>query len=182
MRQSTSVIFLAVLFFSCAETKTIQQEKSEPSVVIANNSEQTEKITVEETIDFDKYRTKLGDNKSGTLNTLPDAFIVEETTTDATVSESNNSGYRIQLISTSDRNRAQKIIGDFNDWIFSSEDITYKAEAYLIYRQPNYRVHIGDFKTRIQANEFVKFIKRRFNDAWIIQDQIIEDRVPEFVK
>ncbi|NCP85298.1 MAG: SPOR domain-containing protein [Bacteroidetes bacterium] len=180
MRQSTSVIFLAVLFFSCAETKTIQQEKSEPSVVIANNSEQTEKITVEETIDFDKYRTKLGDNKSGSLNTLPNAFVVEETNT--ILSESDNSGYRIQLISTSDRNRAQKIIGDFNDWIFSSEDIAYKAEAYLIYRQPNYRVHIGDFKTRIQANEFVKFIKRRFNDAWIIQDQIIEDRVPEFVK
>jgi hypothetical protein len=182
MRQSTSVIFLAVLLFSCAETNTIQQEKIETSVVIEKKSEPTEAVPVEDAINFDKYRTKLGDNKSGSLNTLPDAFIVEATTTNATVSESNNSGYRIQLISTSDRNRAQKIIGDFNDWIFSSEDIEYKAEAYLIYRQPNYRVHIGDFKTRIQANEFVKFIKRRFSDAWIIQDQIIEDRVPEFVK
>lgn len=128
--------------------------------------------------DLDKYRNTLSDIYTTKSNDLPAALQLEETLPNQQKDFLQN-GYRIQLISTSDRSRAEKVVADFNNWLFADSTITYKAESYIIFRQPNYRVHIGDFKSRIQANEFNKVVKRRFSDAWIIQDQINEEKTPD---
>lgn len=183
-KQSTSVIFfLSLLVISCAETQVIQQNEPKQTNPVKQAGNEIQLGDLKESLDYDpdKYLIKLGDNCWAKNNDLPDELQSEATIEQQKTTE-DETGYRIQLVSTNKRETAEKIISDFNEWIFSSETISYKAEAYLIYRQPYFRVHIGDFKTRIQANEFVKLIKRRFSDAWIIQDQINEELVPDFVK
>ena len=173
----------AVILTACAgteEVKTVQKPtKVEQTATVSTQVSTTQQEVLD--FDIDKYRTSLSDPSSTKSNELPESFITEAVAESTNEIESNI-GFRIQLISTSDRTRAQKAIADFNEWLFSNESIIYKAETYIIFKQPNYRVHIGDFKTRIQANEFIKIVKRRFSDAWIIQDKIIEDRTPDSIQ
>lgn len=177
------IIFVGfmILISACSGSKSIPNSKGEINKSLEKKTNQ-EVAESAEPLDFDleKYRSSLSDPSSQKSNTLPQNFVVDEVK-ESTQSDNSNVGYRIQLISTSDRTKAQKVVSDFNDWIFQAEAITYKAETYIIFKQPNYRVHIGDFKTRVQANEFIKAVKRRFSDAWIIQDTIIEDRSPDNV-
>ncbi|MFZ4414800.1 MAG: SPOR domain-containing protein, partial [Bacteroidales bacterium] len=45
-------------------------------------------------------------------------------------------------------------------------------EAYVVYEEPNFKVKIGDFRTRMEARGFVQQIKMDFPDAFVIKDQI----------
>ncbi|MFZ4399570.1 MAG: hypothetical protein ACOYO1_06025 [Bacteroidales bacterium] len=45
-------------------------------------------------------------------------------------------------------------------------------EAYVVYEEPNFKVKIGDFRTRMEARGFVQQIKTDFPDAFVIIDQI----------
>ena len=45
-------------------------------------------------------------------------------------------------------------------------------EAYVVYEEPNFKVKIGDFRTRMEARGFVQQIKTEFPDAFVILDQI----------
>lgn len=174
------LICTTILISACSGSKSVQKE---PVTQTAQEKTPIQVDTTAQQIDFDieLYRNTLADPSSQKSNTLPPAFVTEVSTTQQSEMESN-AGFRIQLISTSDRSRAQKMVADFNDWLFSNEKILYKAETYIIFKQPNYRVHVGDFKTRIQASEFIKSVKRRFSDAWIIQDSIIDERTPDKMK
>lgn len=175
-------IGLIILTSACSGSKSVPVKTKGEIRKSLEKTTDPENVEIAEPLDFDleKYRSSLSDPSSQKSNALPNSFVVDDIK-ESIQNMNSDVGYRIQLISTSDRTKAQKVVADFNDWIFQNEAITYKAETYIIFKQPNYRVHIGDFKTRIQANEFIKAVKRRFSDAWIIQDTIIEDRSPDNV-
>jgi len=44
--------------------------------------------------------------------------------------------------------------------------------AYISFREPYYRVRVGDFRTRLEAIRFLEHIRRRYPNAWEIKDKI----------
>lgn len=79
-------------------------------------------------------------------------------------------GFRVQLISTDSeadaRECEQKALLDF------------KNNVYLIFDPPNYKVRIGDFQDRAQANEFKeRAIRLGYVNAWVVQSRVlVQDR------
>ncbi len=87
-------------------------------------------------------------------------------------------GYRIQLLMASG-----------NDAL----DITEEAKAeflddypdipvYLTFGVPNYRVRVGDFRTRLEAEKFLQKINRKYPGAWVTQDNINFPNLSKYTK
>ena len=77
-------------------------------------------------------------------------------------------GYRIQLFKDSG-----------NDALDAAKDMMDKFEedfpmlnTYLSFQEPYYRVRVGDFKTRLEALDYLKDIKRKYRNVWVIKDYI----------
>jgi len=77
-------------------------------------------------------------------------------------------GYRIQIFMESGNealNQAEKVKEVFNE--------KYKKNnAYLIFVAPYYRVRVGDFRTRLEAEKFLQQIIKKYPNAWVIKDEI----------
>ncbi|HOI31549.1 MAG: SPOR domain-containing protein [Bacteroidales bacterium] len=77
-------------------------------------------------------------------------------------------GYRIQLFMESGNDavtHAQELITKL------SEDYP-QWKAYLSYGQPYYRVRIGDFRNRLEAEAALQQLSRTYKQAFITRDQI----------
>lgn len=77
-------------------------------------------------------------------------------------------GYRIQILKASG-----------NDALTLTEEAKAKfmkkytdTPVYLTFDEPYYRVRVGDFRTRLEAEKFLKKISRKYPGAWVIQDYI----------
>jgi len=78
-------------------------------------------------------------------------------------------GYRIQLYFGNDRSKATDLKTEF-------ANAYPKAGAYVVYRQPNFKLRVGDFKTRLEALKFLNEIQSDYSTAFIVQDDV---RLPE---
>lgn len=122
------------------------------------------------------YRSKLSDLYTTRTNTIPPIFQNDQVTG---TGYNGDYGYRIQIIATSHKDTAEAILHRFNDWIFQQPQIAYKAHGYIIFKQPDYRVHVGDFLTQENAARFARILKRiKYPDAWIVRDRINPAYVP----
>lgn len=77
-------------------------------------------------------------------------------------------GYRIQIFMESGNDaidHAEEVIENFHA---DYPDI----EAYLTYRQPYYRVRIGDFRDRLEAEGFLRRISRNYGQAFVVREKI----------
>jgi hypothetical protein len=72
-----------------------------------------------------------------------------------------NDSYKIQIFNGGNEN-AKKILNEFKQ---SFLDI----DATIIFNTPNYKVWIGNFKTRIEAENFLLTINKRFKNALLIK-------------
>ncbi len=74
-------------------------------------------------------------------------------------------GYRIQITYTSNREEAYKaksqLYRDFES-----------AASYIEYEQPNYKLRLGDFKTRLEATAFLQQVIKIYPAAFIVKDRI----------
>ncbi len=78
-------------------------------------------------------------------------------------------GYRVQLYFGNDRNHANEMRTEFlHEYP--------KTGAYVLYHQPNFKLRVGDFKTRLEAVKFLKEIQTDYNTAFIVQDDV---KLPE---
>jgi len=82
-------------------------------------------------------------------------------------------GYRIQIFFDSGANsktRAQSIYESFR--------AKYpETGAYLTFKSPNYKVRVGDFRTRLDAQRYLNTIIGEYPNAWIIEDMINTPKV-----
>ena len=77
-------------------------------------------------------------------------------------------GYRIQLFMESGNNaltEAEELIMKFNE-------LYPETGTYITFREPYYRVRVGDFRTRLEAEKFLSLISKKYPNAWVIQDDI----------
>ncbi len=77
-------------------------------------------------------------------------------------------GYRIQIIKASG-NDALTLTEEAKDKFMNRYTNT---PVYLTFDEPYYRVRVGDFRTRLEAEKFLKEISRRYPGAWVIQDYV----------
>jgi SPOR domain len=91
------------------------------------------------------------------------AQINEVTTRD---SRRNIAGYRLQVINTSDRSAA-----------ISAKTKVYQLypelKAYLLYQAPYFRLRVGNFKDKDDAEDYRKSLSREFpNNVFLVRDTI----------
>jgi hypothetical protein len=80
--------------------------------------------------------------------------------------KSKSKGYRVQLYSGVDQDKAKSIRSKFlNEY---GKD----ANAYIVYDPPNFKLRVGDFRTRLEAYRFLKKIKADFPSAYIVETEI----------
>lgn len=74
-------------------------------------------------------------------------------------------GYRVQIYFGGVRQKAAEVKLDFTG---KHPEIP----SYLTYLAPNFKVRIGDFRTRLEAQGFLKSIEGQYPTSFIVQDEI----------
>lgn len=77
-------------------------------------------------------------------------------------------GYRIQIMMASGNDALDKAEETKEEFLEKYPDIP----LYLTFGEPNYRVRVGDFRTRLEAEKFLEKINRKYPGAWVTQDLI----------
>jgi hypothetical protein len=76
------------------------------------------------------------------------------------------SGFRVQVFSGLDRQMTY------------SEQLKFKTRypginTYISYTQPNYKLRVGDFRTRLEAEKLMNELKKHYNSLFIFSEMII---------
>ena len=80
-------------------------------------------------------------------------------------------GFRIQIFSSSNVDEAtlmknlalEKFVGD---------------SIYVVYDAPVYKVRVGDFLNRYEANQRLpEFVEKGYREAWIVPDRIVQRKL-----
>ena len=134
-------------------------EKENADVVITKNDDISEK-------------DDLADDAIAKENLPPSAKVIKRVM-----------GYRIQLLTVTDRKKAEEFGKDFKDkWSEAASDKTnkysywYKDDipTYIEYYRPYWKLRIGNYKTRKDAEEMLKYVKLLgYKDAWIVKTIIL---------
>lgn len=74
-------------------------------------------------------------------------------------------GFRVQIYSGTNRNEAYAVQSRFKN---QYADI----DSYINYEEPNYRVKVGDFTSRTEANNFLRILRSQYNNVFVFQEDI----------
>jgi hypothetical protein len=77
-------------------------------------------------------------------------------------------GYRIQVFFDSGINSGERARKAREDFAFLFPDIP----GYVTWKAPNYRVRVGDFRSRLEAERALQLIIVEYPNAWVITDEI----------
>ncbi|NNE70625.1 MAG: SPOR domain-containing protein [Rhodothermales bacterium] len=93
--------------------------------------------------------------------------------------EAEIAGYRVQVLATLDPAEAQRTEANLRNWWASrsqmlSPDSNLPAEmkVYRMFRQPYYRIRIGDLASREDAEELLAMVSRSFDGAFVVPDRV----------
>lgn len=169
-----AVFFGALLFIGCGTTsKTTQEEGQAP-----RGTEPVEDVeagvSAELLSTLENTRSKLSDVYSSSENEMPAIFNQESSSRDI---GDPNQGYRIQVLSTRNVARADSIAKDVRTWVQGRFN-SYIPKVYVLYRQPYYKVHVGNFQFQDHAMKLNKVLKSRYSDAWVVPDEVEPNLVP----
>lgn len=170
----TAVFIAALLFIGCGtSSKSTRQEGQAPG-----NAEPVEDVEAGVSAEFlltlENTRSKLSDVYSSSQNEMPALFNQKSSSRDI---GDPYQGYRIQIISTRDVAKADSIAQDFRTWA-QGQFNNYLPKAYVLYRQPYYKVHIGNFQFQDHAMQLNRILKSRYSDAWVVPDEVEPQLVP----
>lgn len=174
----SSLILLTILLsLGCTATKQAADDREDPARDVSQDTTRADaqNLTSLQTT-LANTRSKLSDVYTSQKHDMPD-FLQKQDSSDESINSNPFDGYRIQIISTRDQPLADSVANKFRAW--SDSTISgYTAKAYVFFRQPYYKVHIGDFQERDSANRFFQLIKRKYPDAWVVHDRINPANVP----
>lgn len=115
-----------------------------------------------------EYFNKDYNNKGIIINQSRELEEFFETVAGINKKRNGFSGFRVKIFAEnhrSARNNANDLRLKFN----SKQDT---VKAYVIYSEPNFEVHAGDFRTRFEAVRFLQKISDEFPEAYIIRTTI----------
>ncbi|TVQ65680.1 MAG: SPOR domain-containing protein [Balneolaceae bacterium] len=171
------ITLLLIISLSCGTTESLKDEMPGPTPV--GPSEEISEAAIEEFSETERLlyenRTHMADRFSVIEPEIPETFLREAAVDDRVIDET--AGYRVQIISTRDVAHADSIRDGFRVWALDRIE-GYEPGAYIIFRQPYYRVRVGDFNDRRMAIDFSNLLKNRYPDAWIVHDRIDPELTP----
>ncbi|WP_258862224.1 SPOR domain-containing protein [Sphingobacterium spiritivorum] len=74
-------------------------------------------------------------------------------------------GFRVQIFSGASRNEAYAEQGRF-------KNLYKEYEAYVNYDEPNYRVKVGDFTSRSEANNLMRILRSQFDNVFVFTEDV----------
>lgn len=74
-------------------------------------------------------------------------------------------GFRVQIYFGSNRPKASEVKIDFTERYP-------EVPAYISYQQPNYKVRVGDFRSRFEAQQFLGKIEGQYPTMFIVPDEV----------
>ena len=84
-------------------------------------------------------------------------------------------GFRIQIFSSEDRNMAESVLSEARAWWESQRGAPGASgdlQPEIAYVQPYYRVRIGAFEFRDDAQAMLSLVRRRYTDAFLVPDLV----------
>lgn len=169
-----SLLSIAFLFSACSTSREVTEggpaDPESPDEVLATEEARALQQLLDET------RSTLADLEESDQIEVPTLF-EQEASSNSDASGNPYQGYRIQLISTRNVEEADTLSNQFLEWV-ESEALEYRPEAYVFFKQPYYRVHVGDFQSKARAADFTKLIKQKYPEAWVVPDRIVPANVP----
>lgn len=77
-------------------------------------------------------------------------------------------GFRLQVFFDAGNNSKSKAMEVINEFIVEFPDIP----AFLSFKEPYYRVRVGNYYTRLQAAENLSFVEKKFPGAFVVKESI----------
>lgn len=169
-----SLLLMAFIFSACSAARELTEggpadPESTDEVLATEEARALQQL-------LDETRSTLADVEESDQLEVPSHF-AQEASSNSAVSGNPYQGFRIQLISTRSVEEADTLSNQFLEWI-ESEALGYRPEAYVFFKQPYYRVHVGDFQSKARAADFTKLVKQKYPDAWVVPDRIVPANVP----
>ncbi len=110
------------------------------------------------------------------VHDVPEALL--QNRADAGV-EQTVSGYRVQVMATLDPAEAEAAQEELKIWwdtiagaLPQESVLGANMEVYRLFRQPYYRIRLGDLTRRADAQELLNLVSNRFVGAFIVPDQV----------
>lgn len=117
---------------------------------------------------FSQATTSPTEKDTGKVTLIQDArvdLLVSKKTEINKKTNGKSSGYRVQIHFGGDSQEAKKIKSDF---MTAYPEIP----AYYIYEQPNFKIRVGDYKSKLEAQKFLKEIKASFPASFVVEDKV----------
>lgn len=110
------------------------------------------------------------------VDVLGDVKIIQDSRVDSLVQkhikingmQEGIQGFRIQIFFDAGNNSKDNANEVIEVFLNQYPDVS----VYLSFKQPYYRVRVGDFRTRMEGEKFLLRIKRKYPNAWVINDEI----------
>lgn len=166
---------ISIIVMGCGTTQSTQRDPNQ------GPSPSDEAMDVEENEVTGDFLEAMNDNRSelqdafwGLNNNIPPVFRQKS---EAREIGDPNEGYRIQILSTRNVDEADEMANNFRVW--ARQNFTdYIPKVYVLFRQPYYKVHVGNFQFHDQALRLNRALKNQFPDAWVVHDEVDPDLVP----
>lgn len=84
-------------------------------------------------------------------------------------------GYRVQVFSSNSRDSAERVRTQATSWwqgARSRAGAPASLEARVVYLQPYYRVRLGAFATREEADAALQLVRNEFPEAFLVADRV----------
>ena len=88
-------------------------------------------------------------------------------------------GFRLQVYSATNKQSAEEFRAQVQSWLQRTRDdapdglfASNEAPVVIQYSQPYYRVRIGAFTTREEAQEALDFVRTQYSDAFIARSTV----------
>lgn len=106
----------------------------------------------------------------GTVAVYQDSLVEELVAKQIVLNETvtPDEGYRIQIFMDSGANSKSRALAAMDEFMAKNLGL----RAYLAFKAPNYKVKIGDFRSRLDAIRCLNQIAADYPNAFIISDQI----------
>ncbi|WP_420454155.1 SPOR domain-containing protein [Rubrivirga sp.] len=80
-------------------------------------------------------------------------------------------GFRVQIFSSASRDAAERVRGEAARW-WQRSGGSGSMEAMVVYLQPYYRVRMGGFATREEAEAALALVRREYPEAFLVPDVV----------
>ena len=115
---------------------------------------------------FGQERGKVEVIKDSRIDTLiAKRFSLKGTAAVKSNASFSSNGYRVQIYSGSNRNAAYDAQAKF-------QNKYPEQRTYITYNEPYFKVHAGDYRTRLEAEKIMQQLKGNFTSLFIISEKI----------